>query len=439
MTMTHPPAAAPAGQPPQPGDPGQPDRSADRAVRIQITPGGYLLGVLAAAFSALTLPDAAPGRTALAYLAAAAVLVAALLGSLIAHELGHALVARRYGGSGAVTVGFLGGRRHGRDELATPRAHWRVAAAGPAASLLLTGAGVAATAVMAALGVFAHRSGALPFVVIAIVTWINGLLALANLIPGAGLDGGRIVRALAWARSGDPARASLIAARVGQVTGAVLTAAGVTTVLTGHLPGLWIVLLGLVMIGASRSEAGQALTAAALDGLTVRDLLPPPGTGVPAARGWQTVQDFLDEAGVQPGSPLPGRAATTAYPVRDFDGRPAGLVTLSQLRAVPAARRPVTRLSQAATGAEHLVFTTPDEPLAQLRSRLSVRPASPAALHTAGHALVLGPGGELAGVITPADFARAAQFGPLRSPAAGRPAGGAGAEGGTASAGPQPG
>ena len=141
-------------------------------------------------------------------------------------------------------------------------------------------------------------------------TWINGLLTLANLIPGAGLDGGRIVRALAWARSGDPARASLIAARVGQVTGAVLTAAGVTAVLTGHLPGLWIVLLGLLMIGASRSEAGQALTAAALGGLVVRDLLPPPGTEVPAMRGWQTVQAFLDEAGVQPGSPLPGPAAT---------------------------------------------------------------------------------------------------------------------------------
>ncbi len=307
MTMTHPPAAAAAGQPPQPGDPGLPDHVADRAVRIQITPGGYLLGVLAAAFGALTLPAVAPGRTALAYLAATVTLVAALLGSLVAHELGHALVARRYGGSGTVTVGFLGGRRHGRDELPTPGAQWRVAVAGPAVSLLLTGAGVSAVAVMAGMGVFAHPSGALPFLAVATVTWLNGLLALGNLVPGAGLDGGRIVRALVWARSGDPARASLIAARVGQVTGAVLTAAGVTAVLTGHLPGLWIVLLGLLMIGASRSEAGQARTAAALDGLVVRDLLAPPGTEVPAVRGWQTVQDFLDEAAVEPGRPLPGR------------------------------------------------------------------------------------------------------------------------------------
>ena len=312
VTMTHPPA----GQPPQPGDPGQPGRSADRAVRIQVTPGGYLLGVLAAGFSALTLPAVAPGRAVLAYLAATAVLVAALLGSLIAHEIGHALVARRYGGSDAVTVGFLGGRRPGRDELPTPRARWRVAAAGPAVSLLLTGAGVAAAAAMAALGVFAHRSGALPFAVVATVTWINALLTLANLIPGPGLDGGRIVRAMAWARSGDPARASLIAARVGQVTGAVVTAAGVTAVLTGHLAGLWAALPGMVMIGDSRSEAGQAITSAALGGLAVRDLPPPSGTGAPYACGWQTVQDVLDAAGARPGRP------------------------------------------------EHLVFTTPDESLA---------------------------------------------------------------------------
>ena len=132
------------------------------------------------------------------------------------------------------------------------------------------------------------------------------------------------------------------------------------------------------------------------------------------------MQDFLDEAAVGRAVRCPA-SATTAYPVHDFDGRLTGLVTLSELRAVPAARRPVTRLSQAATGAEHLVFSTPDEPLAGLRRRLSVRPASPAALHTAGHVLVLGPDGELAGLLTPADFARAAQLGALRRPPPGPP------------------
>ena len=140
MTMTHPPAARRLASRRSPAIPGCPTTSRrPGGAGSQITPGGYLLGVLAAAFGALTLPAVAPGRTALAYLAATVTLVAALLGSLVAHELAHALVARRYGGSGTVTVGLAPGRpgRHGRDELPTPGAQWRVAVAGPLVSLLL--------------------------------------------------------------------------------------------------------------------------------------------------------------------------------------------------------------------------------------------------------------------------------------------------------------
>ena len=97
------------------------------------------------------LPDIDPGRPAFAYLLAAAGMVSVVLGSLILHELGHVLVARRYGVQGSqVTVGFFGGLRHGREDLPTPRAQGRVAAAGPAVSLLLAGIAVAALAAAAA-------------------------------------------------------------------------------------------------------------------------------------------------------------------------------------------------------------------------------------------------------------------------------------------------
>ena len=118
-------------------------------------------------------------------------------------------------------------------------------------------------------------------------------------MPGAGLDGGRIVRALAWARSGDPARASLIAARAGQVTGAVLTAAGATAVLTGHLPGLWIVLLGLLMVGAPPSEASQALTAADFARAAQFGPRRSPAAGRPAGR--PRTEGGTASAGPQPG------------------------------------------------------------------------------------------------------------------------------------------
>ncbi len=429
MTMIHPPSSAPAGPPDrQPGAPGPSGSSPDPGRRdgfpiagipVTLTPGAYLLGVLAAGFCALTLPAVNPGRSVAGYLAAAVGVVVVLLGSMAAHELAHSIMARRYGLRVPVTVGLFGGLRHGRalqpgstaeQELPSPGAQWRVAAAGPLTSLALGLVSVAAAVFLPMLG-----AGLLVAAVAAAAAWINGLLAVANLIPGAGLDGGRIVRALAWARSGDSTRAGLIAARFGQVSGAVLTTAGVTALALGHLTGLWFGLMGLLMIGASRAEASQVRTSAALAGVRVRDILQPDGGLAPTARGWQTVQAFLEEDG---GDGL-ARLGATAYPVRDFDGQLSGLMTLTQLLAVPADRRGGTRLSQVATPVAYLAFTTLDEPLTELRARVSVGPGSPAALHTAGHALVLGPSGELAGLLTPADFARAAQFGALRPAIAG--------------------
>jgi Zn-dependent protease len=379
-----------------------------------VTAGGYLLGVLAAGASALILPAVTPGKPVASYLTATVALVVILLASLVAHEVGHAVVARRYRGRAQATVGFFGGIGHGRTELPSARAQWQVAVAGPLVSLLLAALSLA---VLVGLGGPARSSTVLPATVAVATVWINGLLAVANLIPAAGLDGGRIVRALAWARSGDPTRAILISARFGQVTGAILTAAGITAIVLHHVTGIWAVLLGILMITASRAEAGQAMTSAALAGLRVRDILAT-GQPAPVARGWQSVQSFLEgdsELGLAPAPP-----GVTAFAVRDFDGQLTGLVTRSQLSAVPRGRRPVTRLSQAATPLDHLVFTTPDEPLTGLRARLNVRPAGPAAMYTAGHVLVLGADGELAGVLTPADFTRAALLGARRSAPPGR-------------------
>jgi len=441
VPMTRPPSAGPARQPLDPGYFSRAGRGGGcrvAGIPVTLTPGAYLLGVLAAGFGAFTLPALDPGRSLPGYLAAAVGVVVVLLASMVAHELAHSIVARRYGLSVPVTVGLFGGVRHGRarrpgsaaeQELPGPRAQWQVAAAGPLTSLLLGLASAAAAVAASLLG-----AGLLVVAVAAAAAWVNGLLAVANLVPGAGLDGGRIVRALAWARSGDPTRAGLTAARFGQVSGATLVAAGVTALALGHLTGLWFGLMGLLMVGASRAEASQVRTSAALAGVRVRDILPPDGGLGPTARGWQTVQDFLGEDSPGQGSlgrDFPGRDGAdrlgrhgaTAYPVRDFDGQLSGLVTLTQLLAVPENRRGGARLSQVATPVAYLTFTTLDEPLTDLRARLAHGvqggPDSLAALHTTAHALVLGPSGELAGLLTPADFAQAAQFSALRAATAG--------------------
>ena len=390
---------------------------------VRLTTGAQLLALLTVLACALVLPDLAPGWPAVGYLAATAVLVIGFLASLTGHELAHAVVARNHGApADEVRIGFFGGTVHGRHEYATPRGLWRAAAAGPAFSLVLAAACVGLTFGLAWLG-----AGRLPVVVFAGLAWINAILAIFNLLPGAGMDGGRLVQALAWARSGDRARAAVMAARTGQFAGVLLIACGVAVLALGYLGGIWLGLIGLAMLAASRAQAREVLAVTALADLRVRDVLPEPGAAA-AIPGWQTVRSFLDDGTPAGSTPTDGTVAgstvvggtlslgasgAAAFPLRDFEGHAAGLLTLSQLALVPADRWDQLRLLDVATPLGQVVTTTLDEPMGRLLARLSIRPTTPAALHTAGHALVVGDDGAPAGVLTPDDFRRAGQLGQL--------------------------
>src|ERR1700722_13593579 len=139
--MTRPPSAGPGRQPLDPGYFSRPGRGFRLAgIPVTLTPGAYLLGVLAAGFGAFTLLALDPGRSLAGYLAAAAGVVVVLLASMVAHELAHSIMARRYGLSVPVTVGLFGGVRHGRarrpgsaaeQEPPGPGAQWRGGAGGP--------------------------------------------------------------------------------------------------------------------------------------------------------------------------------------------------------------------------------------------------------------------------------------------------------------------
>jgi len=401
MTMTSMRGTTPSGQGAEPGGRAGGMRIAGFSVRL--TTGAYILALLAAVASALGLRAVVPGWPAGAYAVATVSVAVLLLASMIGHELAHALTARRHGVRvREISVGFFGGSSHGTYRLPTPRGLWHVAVAGPAVSLAAAGAAAAA-----ATGISATGGGKLAVTALTFVVWINAVLGVVNLLPGAGLDGGRIVQALAWARTGDPVRARLAAARTGHVTGAALVAAGLAAFVLGYLGGLLVALISLTMMAASRAEAREVRYTAELSGLRVRDVLPP--SPVAAAYSWQTVGAFLD--GERPGTGL--AVGASAFPLRDIDGALAGMITLSQLAAVRADHRDTTRLSDVATPMAHIVTTTPDEPLSAVLARMAVRPAVLAALHTVGHALIIGDDGSVVGVLTPADLARARQVGAL--------------------------
>jgi Zn-dependent protease len=235
------------------------------------------MALLAQSLAIVVLPAAAPGRPRWVYWLVAVAAAALFLASLLAHEVAHALVARRYGMRvERVTLWLLGGVAELGGQPSSPRVDLRVAVVGPLTSVAAGGVFFAA--------VFAG-AGLLPRVCVAALSWlawINVVLAVFNLLPAAPLDGGRVLRALLWRRWGDQARAQVAAAKAGRGLGAGLIWLGLLQILVTHnLGGIWLALVGWFLIAAANAERRASEQAARLRGLTVRTAMNPHSAGPP--------------------------------------------------------------------------------------------------------------------------------------------------------------
>lgn len=348
-------------------------------------------GVLAWGLAGDALPAGAPGHSATAYWLAGLIAAALFFASLLAHELAHALAARRAGVEvKQLALWLFGGVASLGGEPATPRADVRIAAVGPATSLGLAAGFAAAAAALDALGI--------PHMAVSVAGWLAGtnlLLGLFNLLPGAPLDGGRILRGCLWARRGDRARAATGAARAGCVIGYGLIGVGLLQTLSGAGGGLWLALVGWFVLSAARGEEAAAVAREALDGVRVGDVMTPHPVTAP---GWGTVDAFIERHALA--------ERHSAYPVEGFDGRVAGLVTLAELRAVPAGERHRTRVADVAVPLADVPVAEPADGLVELLGRDSHA--------TGGRSMVLDEG-RLVGIVTPADVARAIELGQLRA------------------------
>jgi Zn-dependent protease len=331
------------------------------------------------------LPAQVPGLVPAAYWLAGAAGAGLFLASLLAHEIGHALVARRAGlRVRGITLWLLGGVAQLEDEPASPRDELRVAIIGPAISLALAGAFGVAAAALSVVGA--------PALLVVMAAWLalgNVALGVFNLLPAAPLDGGRVLRGLLWRRHGNRVRAAVTATRAGVWVGTGLVAYGLLGAFTGWGIGtLWTALVGWFLVIAARQERELALLGGGLDhGLRAAQVMTPAPAVAPA---WFTVDAFL-RTYVEPWQ-------AAALPLRGFDGHPAGVVTAAALYAVPADRRHIVRAGDVAIPMSALVLVGPDEPVADLATRL-------AGGRTVAEVV---SGGRLLGLITAADLARAA-------------------------------
>ena len=357
-----------------------------------------LVGELLAASA---FPAAEPGRSAFAYWLTGTLTAAAFWGTVLAHELAHAVVARHYGlPVRRVTLWALGGLTELDGEPATARADALIALAGPLTSLGLGGVG--------ALVAWSTGGHGLVGAALAWLAGINVLLGLFNLLPGAPLDGGRLLQAVLWGHYRDRARARRTAAAAGRALGFALIALGFLELLAGAAGGIWLALVGwFVMSGAAADVAGARLDR--LRGLDAAALMTPARAVLP---DWWTVTQVLDEL-------TPDQLAQTVFPLVDFGGTVSGAVTLNDLERVPAAQRGDVRVREVVHRARPLVVGEDATPADLVRALQ--RPG--------GVAVVIGADGHPVGVITVVELVRAARLAELRGPDAPGGPGGASAGG----------
>ncbi|WP_031174120.1 site-2 protease family protein [Streptomyces durhamensis] len=344
-----------------------------------------IVALVTVALARSEFPAAHRGHSALQYWVLALLAAVVFLASLLAHELAHAVVARRNGVQvDGITLWMLGGAARLHSEAPTPGAELRIAAVGPLTSLLAGGvfAGIAAGPHML------HASG----LVVEAVVWlsaINVLLAVFNALPAAPLDGGRLLRAYLWHRTGDRLRATRAASAAGRGLGWFMVLSGFAAVWFGHnLSGLWPALIGWFLIGAATTEARQAELRGVLGGVPVRRVMTPNPVTVPDT---MTLAEFLSQGPFGP-------YRHSAFPVLAADGSLAGLLTVRRVEATPARARASTTVGEVMRPLAEIVTAAPEEPMLDLLPRLEVSPAR--------RAMVL-DAGRLVGILTVADVTRA--------------------------------
>ncbi len=341
-----------------------------------------VLALFAWSLGASLFPAAYPGLSDWTYAAMAVVAALALFACLLAHELGHAIQARREGVEiEGITLWIFGGVARFRGMFPSAGAEFRIAIAGPLVSLAL---GVALAGLAALL--------ALPDAVEGVVAWVgqaNLLLLAFNLLPALPLDGGRVLRALLWQRSGDFARATRAAGRLGRWIGHGLVAAALLLMLAGVPDGLWFALIGWFIVVGAGGESRLGEASELLAGLTVTDAMAP--RPVTAWAGADLVE-FAGEVYM--------RARHTAYPVVD-DGRAAGRLAFSAVVDVPPASWRAVQVRDIAQPLERTLVLAADAPLFEAAVALTQHPD--------GWAMVT-DGDLVVGVLTVSDVARVTQL-----------------------------
>jgi Zn-dependent protease/predicted transcriptional regulator len=273
--------------------------------------------------------------------------------SIIVHELSHAMVAKmRNLPVNSITLFALGGVAKIEKEAADAKTEFWMGIIGPITSAVI---GVLFLGVSWLLGWTALSEPGTP--VMAMLVWlgyINLLLAAFNMLPGFPMDGGRVLRALVWWKTGNQARATRIAAATGVLLAFGFILLGIVRVFQGAgFGGLWMTFIGWFLLNAARGAYAQNEVNERLRGVRVADVM---ARDCPVVEGNTNLQTLVDEHLLRTG----GRC----YLIVE-NGETAGLITSHEVKAVERARWPYTTVYDAMVPIERLKTVSPDMPVAE--------------------------------------------------------------------------
>lgn len=312
--------------------------------RIMVDASWLLLAVLIVwSLSTGLFPALLPGQTAGVYWSMGVVGLFGLALSIVAHELAHALVARRHDMPiRGITLFIFGGVAEMEREPPTAKGEFLMAIAGPIMSLAVGFLFWAAAGISGggSADPFAEQPGVSPIaLVLGYVAFINLLLAVFNMVPAFPLDGGRVLRSALWAWKGDLIWATRIAAAAGSVFAAILMGLGLASFIGGNvIGGVWYFILGLFVHAAAQGQVRHQMTQSILSGQPVSRFMRRNIVAVPADLPIpQAIDDYFY------------RYFYKTFPVMD-DGKLVGVLGTEQLgnrgdvtgKSVSAVMEPVT-------------------------------------------------------------------------------------------------
>ncbi len=318
-------------------------------------------------------------------------------GSILLHELGHAFAARRSGiGISTIRLWLFGGVAEMTQESDSPGTEFKVAVAGPIVTLVIAvvlcvigiqAAGTESFRDALEMRLTADTTG--PITMVAWLAAVNILVLGFNLLPAFPMDGGRIVRAIAWKITGKRGAATRFAAGLGRIFGFLFIGLGIVWMISGNVfSGIWLAMIGF-LVNSSARAASRSTISDKLEQVTVAEVMDPEPVAIPAevdcARALE--EYFL-------------RFGWSWFPVVDASGAFLGMAIRDRLETVPEVER-------AATPVGGLVERDPGLAV-NAQAGLDSLLGNPH-LRRFGALMVTDEGGRLTGVITVEQLGRALQ------------------------------